>query len=103
MRRWGFRAAAALPCAALLLLCIVGLHEWWLISTRQIVVIPTPSPGTTLAEEVPAARLLPLIFGSGALAAVFAYALLKESRRVLIGAYLAAGLVVAVAHFRVFG
>lgn len=103
MKRWAFIAAAAIPCAALLLLCVVGLHEWWLISTGQIVVIPRPVPGTTSAPEVPAARLLPLIVTSGALGAMFAFALLKGSRRALIGAYLAVGLLIAVPHFwRVF-
>lgn len=99
MRHWAFVAAAAIPCAALLLLCVVGLHEWWLISTKQIVVIPTPGPGATSAPEVPAARLVPLIVASGALGAMFAFALLKGSRRALIGAYLAVGLVMVVTYF----
>lgn len=103
MRRWLFLAAAAIPCAALLLFCVVGVHEWWLISTRQIAVIPAPMPGATSAPEVPAARLVPLIVASGALGAMFAYALLKGSRRALLGAWLAVGLVMAVAYFwRVF-
>lgn len=94
VRNWAFLAAAAIPCAALLVFCGVGIHEWWLISTRQIVVIPPPMPGATSAPEVPAARLVPLILGSGALAAMFAYALLRGSRRVLISAYLAVCLVI---------
>lgn len=93
-RSWIFLAAAAIPCAVLLVFCGVGIHEWWLISTHQIAVIPTPMRGTTSAPEVPAASLLPLILGSGILAAMFAHALLRGSRRALLGAYLAAGFVI---------
>lgn len=96
MKRWLFIAAAAVPCAALLVFCGTGIHEWWLISTHQIAVIPTPVRGATSAPEVPATRLLPLILGSATLAALFAYAGLRGSARVLICAYLAVGLVIAV-------
>ena len=100
VRDWAFLAAAAIPCVALLLFCGLGLHEWWLISTKQIVVIPTPTPNVTSAPEVPAARLLPLIIGSGILAAMFAYALLRGSRGALITAYLTVGLLLGVAYVR---
>lgn len=100
-RRNGFFVtAAAIPCAALLIFCGVGIHEWWLISTQQIIVVPTPTPGTTSAPEVPAARLVPLILGSGALAALFGYAWLRGSRRALLGAYLAVGFVIGAALVR---
>lgn len=92
--RWLFVVAAAIPCLALLAFCVIGIHEWWLIGTRQIIVVPTPAPGATSAPEVPAARLVPLILGSGALAAVFAFAWLRGSRRALLGGYLAVGLVI---------
>ena len=99
-RSWLFIAGAAIPCLAALLFCAVGIHEWWLISTHQIAVIPTPTRGATSAPEVPAARLLPLILGSGMLAAMFAYALLRGSRGVLLSAYLAVAFVVAVTLVR---
>lgn len=98
--RWIFLVAAAVPCAALLVFCGVGIHEWWLISTNQIAVIPTPRPGATSLPEVPAARLVPMILGSGILAATFAYALLRGSRGALLSAYLAVGLVMAVSYVR---
>lgn len=95
MKNWAFRAAAAIPCVVLLAYCLVGLHEWWLISTKQIVVIPPVARGTTSAPEVPASRLVPLILGSGILSATFAYALWRGSRRALGAAYLAVALLVA--------
>jgi len=98
--RWAFLAAAAIPCVALLVFCGIGIHEWWLISTKQIVVIPTPMPGATSAPEVPAARLVPLILGSGLLAAMFAYALLRGSRGALICGYLTVCLVIGVTYVR---
>lgn len=94
-RNWIFSVAAAIPCAVLLLFCAVAVHEWWLISSGQIAVIPTPAPGASSAPNVPASNLLPLIFGSGILAALFAYALLRRSWRVLIGAYLAVSMLIA--------
>lgn len=97
---WLLVSAAAVPCAALLVFCGIGIHEWWLISTRQIAVIPNVAPGTTSAPEVPAASLLPLIFVSGALAAAFAYAGWRGSRRALGSAYLALALVVLLAVLR---
>ncbi|MGH8442386.1 MAG: hypothetical protein ACRETF_05730 [Nevskiaceae bacterium] len=97
---WLFAAAAAIPCAALLVFCGIGVHEWWLISTRQIAVIPAVTPGTTSAPEVPASSLLPLIFVSAGLAAAFGYAWLRGSRRTLAGAYLALALVIALAVIR---
>lgn len=97
---WVFLAAAGIPCAVLLLLCGVALHEWWLISSGQIAVIPRPVPGQHSVPEVPAASLLPLILGSGILAASFAYALLRGSRPVLICAYLAVFLLIAMPHVR---
>jgi hypothetical protein len=100
LRRWAFLAAAAIPCAALLLFFAVGAHEWWLVSSGQIVVIPTPTPGTSSAPETPASRLVPLILGSGILAATFAYAFLRGSRKALIAGYAAIGLLVAVAVVR---
>lgn len=93
---WLFRAAAAIPCAVLLAFCAVGIHEWWLISTHQIAVIPPVTQGMTSAPEVPAARLVPVILGSGILAAMFAYALWRGSRRALGGAYAAVVLVIGV-------
>ncbi len=94
-RSWLFIAAAAIPCVAALLFCAVGIQEWWLISTEQIAVIPAPKPGVSTAREVPASSLLPFIFGSGALAATFGYALLRNSRRVLVAGYVAVGLIAA--------
>lgn len=97
---WAFLAAAAIPCVALLLFCGFGIREWWLISTHQIAVIPTPVPGAMSAPEVPAARLVPLILGSGMLAALFAYAFFRGSKRALITAYLAVVLVLGVTYVR---
>lgn len=99
-KRWFFLAAAVIPCGVLLLLCGVAIHEWWLISTHQIVVIPAPRPGDASEPEVPAARLLPLILGSGAVASMFAYAVLRDSRRALISAYLVVFMVIGVAFVR---
>lgn len=87
VRTWPFIALSALPCAAMLAFCGIGAHEWWLISTHQIAVIPTPAPGASSAPEVPAARLVPLILGSGVLAAAFAYAGWSGSRRALLTAW----------------
>ena len=92
---WIFLAAAAIPCVLLLVFCSVGIREWWLISTQQIVVIPAPTRGGAAPPGLPASALVPLILGSGALAAMFAYALWRGSRRVLYGAYLALCLVIA--------
>ena len=92
---WLFIAAAAIPCVLLLIFCGVGIREWWLIHTQQIVVIPTPRRGDTTAPGLPASALVPLILGSGALAAMFAYAWLRGSRRALYGAYLVLCLVIA--------
>ena len=97
-KSWIFFAAAAIPCAALLIFSGIGIHEWWLISTHQIVVIPLPARGAASAPEMTGARLAPLILGSGILAALFAYAFLRGSRGVLICAYLAVGLVIAVPY-----
>jgi len=99
-RRWAFLAAAVIPCMALLLFCGVGIREWWLITSHQIAVVPAPTSGATSAPEVPAASLLPLIFGSGILAAMFAYAFVRESRGTLITAYLAVGLLIGVTYVR---
>jgi len=96
--KWLFVAAAAIPCIAALLFCGVGIHEWWLISTKQIAVIPRPHPGDTSMPEVPASSLLPLILGSGALAATFGYALLRGSRKVLAAGYVAVGLIAALGY-----
>lgn len=98
--RWLFIAAAGVPGLALAAFCAVGIHEWWLISSGQIAVIPTPVPGMKSAPEVPAARLVPLILVSGALAAAFAYALWRGSRRALVGAWVAVALVIAFAVLR---
>lgn len=98
--RWAFLAAAAVPCVVLLAFCGIGIHEWWLISTHQIAVIPAPKPGAAMAAEVPAARLVPLILGSGTLAALFAYAFLRGSRGALITAYLAVFLLIGVIYVR---
>jgi len=98
--RWAFFAAAGIPCVALLVFCGVGIHEYWLISTQQIVVLPALTPGTTSAPGVPAARLVPLILGSGVLAGLFAYAFLRGSRRALAGAYLAVVVVIGFAVVR---
>ena len=87
-RRWLFVLAAGLPCLVLLVFCAVGAQEWWLISTRQIAVIPMPRPGQATAAEVPAARLVPWVLGSGALALTFAYALLRRSTRALLAGWL---------------
>jgi hypothetical protein len=88
-RSWPFTLAAAIPAGVLLLYCAVGLHEWWLIASGQIAVIPAPKPGDTSMPEVPAASLLPLIFVAGAMAAGFIWAWLRGSRRILQGSYLA--------------
>jgi hypothetical protein len=98
--RWARRVAAGIPCLALLIFCAVGLQEWWLISTQQIAVVPMPRPGQTSLPEVPATRLVPLILGSGMLAAAFACAIVRDSARILIGAYAALLLVVAFAYLR---
>lgn len=98
--RWAFLLAAGIPCAALLVFCAVGIHEWWLISTHQIAVIPAPRPGDASAPEVPAARLLPLILVSGLAAALFAWAFLRRSGRLLGSAYLAVLLVLLAAYLR---
>jgi len=97
-KSWLFLAAAAIPCIAALLFCGVGIHEWWLIGTKQIAVIPRPHPGDTSMPEVPASSLIPFILGSGALAATFGYALLRGSRKVLIAGYAAVGLIAALAY-----
>jgi hypothetical protein len=93
--RWIFLAAAAIPCVLLLVFCGVGIREWWLISSQQIVVIPGAMRGGTTPPGLPASALVPLILGSGALAAMFAYALLRGSRRALYCAYLVLCLVIA--------
>jgi hypothetical protein len=92
-RSWIFLAAAAIPCVLLLAFCSFWVHEWWLISTHQIVMIPTPKRGQTWASEMPASDLVPVILGSGALAALFGYALFRGSKRVLGCAYLILGLI----------
>lgn len=99
-RTWLFIAAAAIPCALLLLFAATGLHEWWLISSKQIVVAPMPRPGESSLPEVPASRLLPLIAGSAALAGLFGWALLRGSRRALAGGYAILLVLVAVAVAR---
>lgn len=96
---WIFLAAAAIPCVLLLVFCSVAIREWWLISTQQIVVIPAPTRAGPAAPGLPASALVPLILGSGTLAAMFGYALLRGSRRVLYCAYVALCLVVAVPFF----
>lgn len=96
VKRWAFLAAAGIPCAALLFFCAVTTYEWWLISSHQIVVTPPPMQGTSSVPEVPASTLLPLIFGSAALAALFAFAGLRTSGRALAAGYLALGLLVVV-------
>lgn len=97
-RSWLFLAAAAVPCVAALLFCAVGIQEWWLIRTGQIAVIPAPRPGVASAVEVSASSLLPLILGSGALAATFGYALLRRSRRVLVAGYAIVALIAGLAY-----
>lgn len=97
-RRWLFLAAAAVPCIVLLLFCGVAAHEWWLIATKQIAVIPAPRPGDTFAQEVPSANLVPFILGSGFLAALFAYAALRGSRKALIAGYAVVGLIAGLAY-----
>lgn len=94
-RGWPFIVAAAIPCALLLLFAAIGLHEWWLISSGQIVVAPMPQPGEASIPEVPASSLLPLILGSAALAGLFGWALLRGSRRALAGGYAFLLLIVA--------
>lgn len=97
-KRWGFLAAAAIPCAALLVFCGTGIHEWWLISSHQIAVIPMPRRGDISVPELPAARLVPLIVSGIILAGMFAYALVRGSRRVLVAAYLVLCLVAVVPY-----
>lgn len=97
-RRWLFLAAAAIPCVVLLAFCGIAVHEWWLIATKQIAVIPTPRPGTTFAQEVSAASVVPFILGSGFLAAIFAWAGLRGSSKALIAAYAAVGLIAGLAY-----
>ena len=97
-RSWAFIAAAAIPCVAALLFFAVGAHEWWLISTNQIAVIPAPRPGQAAESvEVSASSLLPLVLGSGALAATFGYALLRRSRGALIAGYTIVALIAGLA------
>ena len=99
-RSWAFIAAAAVPCLAALLFFVVGAHEWWLISTNQIAVIPAPRPGQAAESvEVSASSLLPLVLGSGALAATFGYALLRRSRRVLVAGYAIVAVIAGLAFF----
>ena len=97
-RSWAFIAAAALPCLAALLFFVVGAHEWWLISTRQIAVIPAPRPGQADVVEVSASSLLPLVLGSGALAALFGYALARGSRKALLAGYATVALIAALTY-----
>jgi hypothetical protein len=97
-RGWLLLAAAAIPCVLLLAFCGIAIHEWWLIATRQIAVIPTPRPGDAFAQEVSAASVVPFILGSGALAAMFAFAALRGSRKALITAYAAVGLIAGLAY-----
>jgi hypothetical protein len=99
-RSWLFVVAAGVPAALLLLFCAVGIHEWWLIRTHQIIVTPPLTPGMTTAHTVPASALLPTILGSGALAGLFGYAFVRGSRTILLCAYLAVCLVVAAAVVR---
>ena len=99
-RDWLFVAAAAIPCALLLVFAATGLHEWWLISSKQIVVAPMPRPGESSLPEVPASSLLPLIVGSAALAGLFGWALLRGSRRALAGGHAILLLLVAFAFAR---
>ena len=98
--RWGFLAAAAVPCAVLLVFCAIGMREWWLIGSGQIVVIPTPAPGSASAPEVPTDRLALVVLGSGALAALFAYALVRGSKRTLVTAWLVVGVLIGAAVVR---
>ena len=97
-RSWLFLAAAAIPCVVLLLFCGVAAHEWWLIATKQIAVIPTPRPGDTFAQEVSASSVVPFILGSGFLAATFAYAALRGSSKALVAGYAAVGLIAGLAY-----
>jgi hypothetical protein len=97
-RGWLFIAAAAIPCFLLLAFCGVAVHEWWLIATGQIAVIPTPRPGDAFAQEVSASSVVPFIIGSGALAVTFAYAALCGSRKALIAGYAAVGLIAGLAY-----
>ena len=96
--RWLLLAAAAIPCVVLLLFCGIAVHEWWLIATNQIAVIPTPRPGASFAQEVSAASVVPFILGSGFLAALFAYAGLRGSRKALIAGYVTVGLIAGLAY-----
>lgn len=98
-RNWLFVAAAAIPCAVLLVFFGTAFREWWLITSKQIVVIPAISPGQTSAPEVPATRLVPFIVVSGMLVATFAYALLRRSTKALLGGYLVVVLGAALAYF----
>lgn len=95
-----FIAAAALPCVVMVLFCVLTIHEWWLIASEQVAVIPSLKPGQSSAEQVPASRLLPFAFVSGALAAVFAWAIVRNSRRALVGGYVAILLIVGQAWLR---
>lgn len=99
-RNWPFIAAAAIPGAAALLFCGTGIREWWLIRTHQIVVIPTPHRGDTSLPEMPASNALPLVAFSGLVTVLFAYALLRGSKKALISGYLIVGLVAALAWLR---
>ena len=97
-RRWAFIAAAAIPCIAALLFLGIGIHEWWLISSGQIAVIPAPRPGQAAESvEVSAGSLLPLLLASAALAATFGYALLRRSTRVLVAGYAVVALIAGLA------
>jgi len=99
--RWLFLVAAGIPCVVLLVFCGVAINEWWLISSNQIAVIPRPTRGgATSVPNVPASALLPMIVGSGLLAATFGYALARRSSKALIGAYLILGLIFGSAYVR---
>lgn len=95
---WVFLGVAGIPCAVMLIFCGVALHEWWLISSGQIAVIPSPVRGQPSVPEVPAASLLPLIVGSAVLAILFAYAALRRSKTALATGYLALLLLAALPY-----
>lgn len=86
--RIAFVVAAGLPALALLAFAAIGVHEWWLIHTHQITVIPRPVPGQSSVPNMPASNALILAAASAAFAGLFAYAWLRRSRLALAGGWL---------------
>ena len=98
--RWLFVLAAGIPCVVFFIILCVGVHEWYLVATHQVVVIPRPQKGDVSVPNMPASDLYPWIFVSGALTAAFAYALMRNSTRILKAGWLLVLAIVAQAWIR---